>query len=267
MSAATTHRWRDHSLEARDDCDVAPAVIDAADSWLVADGSALALDLHRARFLDAVPGDLAADLAVDEFWDAAIAAIPRAGDWFPRVELRTQFGAPQLLFRLRPAPERTVSLVVATHTGRDPRRIPAVKGPDLEAMLRLRTEAQRVDADEAVLLTSEGWVAEGSTTCLAWWRGDALAVPASDIPRIDSVTLRCARAVAAATGVDVIEERAVPDDLDGAEVWALNALHGIRIVTRWVDGPEVAEQPGRLAAWRARLDALRRPLPEGPSER
>jgi hypothetical protein len=45
----------------------------------------------------------------------------------------------------------------------------------------------------------------------------------------------------------------------------LNALHGIRIVTAWVDGPATAEQPGRLATWRARLDALRKPLPEpGP---
>jgi len=64
---------------------------------------------------------------------------------------------------------------------------------------------------------------------------------------------------------DVRREVAPLADLDGAEVWALNALHGIRIVTRWVDGPGVAEQPGRLAAWRARLDALRRPLPVSPA--
>jgi hypothetical protein len=44
-------------------------------------------------------------------------------------------------------------------------------------------------------------------------------------------------------------------------VWALNALHGIRIVTGWVDGPATAELPGRLDVWRARLDALRKPLP------
>jgi len=53
-----------------------------------------------------------------------------------------------------------------------------------------------------------------------------------------------------------------PESLEGCEVWALNALHGIRIVTEWVDGPATAELPGRLDAWRARLDALRKPLPE-----
>jgi hypothetical protein len=52
-----------------------------------------------------------------------------------------------------------------------------------------------------------------------------------------------------------------PAELDGTELWALSALHGIRIVTSWVDGPQLAEQPGRLATWRTRLDALRKPLP------
>jgi len=55
-----------------------------------------------------------------------------------------------------------------------------------------------------------------------------------------------------------------PDELDGLEIWALNALQGIRIVTEWIDGPSTAEQPGRLALWRARLDRLRKPLPDLP---
>ena len=166
-----------------------------------------------------------------------------------------------MLFRLREAPERSRSVVLATHDGRDPRTAPRVKGPDLEAMVRLRTAVQSRGAQEAVILTPEGFVAEGSTTCLAWWRGDALAIPSDDIARIDSVTLRSVLALATALGVDILREDARPDDLDGCEVWALNALHGIRIVTQWIDGPAVAEEPGRLDAWRRRLDALRRPLP------
>lgn len=258
--AATTYLWREGVLTPRDDCDIVPASIEVADSWFVTDGRVLALDLHRSRFLAGVPRELDAD--AEAFWDAAIAAIPRAGEWFPRVELRTQTQRPQFLFRLREAPERTRSVVVATHTGRDPRTSPRVKGPDLEDMVRLRTQVQARGAQEAVILTPEGFIAEGTTTCLAWWRGDALAIPADDIARIDSVTLRSVLALATAMGVDILREEARPDDLDGCEVWALNALHGIRIVTRWVDGPAVAEEPGRLDAWRRRLDALRRPLPE-----
>jgi len=269
MSAATTSRWQGGVLEARDDCDVAPAVILAADSWLVTGGTALAIALHRARYLDAV-AELAERrgrvaeveaLDVDAFWDAAIASIPRTGDWFPRVELRVQHDAAELLLRMRPSPARSRSLTLATFRGRDPRTEPWVKGPDLEAMTRLRTEAQQRGADEAVVLSPDGFVADGSTTCLVWWLGDALCVPSVELPRIDSVTLRSVLALATATGVDVLHDGVTPEALEGCEVWALNALHGIRIVTAWIDGPATAELPGRLDRWRARLDALRAPLP------
>ena len=275
MSAATTYRWQGGMLEARDDCDIAPAVILAADSWLVTEGAVLAIGLHRARFVDAV-SELAERqgrsvevdaLDLDSFWDAAISSIPRSGDWFPRVELRVQHDAAELLLRMRPSPARARSLRLATYRGRDPRTEPWIKGPDLEAMTRLRTEAQQHGADEAVLLDTGGGhhtgvVAEGSTTCLAWWVGDALCVPSIELPRIDSVTLRTVLALATATGVDVLHEKVAPEALHGHEVWALNALHGIRTVTEWVDGPTMAELPGRLDAWRARLDALRKPLPD-----
>jgi branched-subunit amino acid aminotransferase/4-amino-4-deoxychorismate lyase len=277
MSEATTFRWQAGGLLERDDCDLAPAAVLAADSWFVSDGRALALGLHRTRFMDAVAEmaerrDLRAEVEAldpEALWDAAIAGIPRTGDWFPRVELRVQHEAAELLFRLRPAPVRHRSLVLATADLPDPRAEPWIKGPDLETMMRLRTDAQGRGADEAVVLGAEpdgtgAFVAEGSTTCLAWWVGDALCVPSIELARIDSVTLRSVLALATATGVDVLHDSVEPAQLEGLEVWALNALHGIRIVTGWIDGPETAEQPGRLDAWRARLDALRKPLPEQP---
>jgi branched-subunit amino acid aminotransferase/4-amino-4-deoxychorismate lyase len=197
----------------------------------------------------------------DAFWNAALALIPRTGAWFPRVELRTQLLRPQLLFRLREAPELKRSVALLTHAGRDPRTAPRFKGPDLEAMTRLRTLAQKHGADEAVILSPDGFVADGSTTCLVWWRGESLCVPASEIERIDSVTVKTLITLATALGVDVLYETVTPADLAGLEVWALNAVHGIRIVTSWIDGPATAEQPGRVGDWQARLDALRKPLP------
>jgi branched-subunit amino acid aminotransferase/4-amino-4-deoxychorismate lyase len=266
MSASTVSLWREGALEVRTDCDVVPASIEAADSWLVSDGTVLGLELHRTRFMTSIPRGRYRQLDPGAFWDASLAAIPRVGDWFPRVELRLQALAPQLLLRMREAPERRRSIVLATHAGRDPRKAPRFKGPDLEAMTRLRTIAQKAGADEAVLLSPQGFVADGSTTSLAWWRGDALCVPADDIDRVDGVTVRSIVTLATALGIDVLHESVGPEELDGLEVWALNALHGIRIVTSWVDGPATAEEPGRLAAWRARLDALRKPLPGSGSE-
>lgn len=262
--AAATSLWRSGTLEPRDDCDVAPATLELADSWLVTDGETRGLELHRERFLGSIPRERATALDADAFWDAAVAAIPRSGSWFPRVELREQHAAPQLLFRLRPAPELHRSIVLAPHRGRDPRTAPTVKGPDLAAMVRLRTEAQAHGADEAVLLDPDGHLVEGATTSIVWWEGGTLCVVDRSVPRIPSTTERTIVALATALGIPVDERLVRPAELDGCEVWAVNALHGIRIVTAWHSGPATAEEPDRLARWRLRLDTLRRPLPDRP---
>ena len=258
MSVESIFRWHDGALAALEYCDMTQSRIVAADSWLVTGGKALALGLHRERFLSSAPG-------AEEFWDAAVAAIPREGDWFPRVELHEPA---RLVFRLRSAPERTRSAVLATWTGADPRTEPTVKGPDLSAMLRIRTAVQADGADEAVILTDDGYVVEGAYSALLWWRGEILCGPPDTFDRVDSVTARSVLTLARALGVDTHEEAVTPAELDGTELWALSALHGIRIVTRWVDGPGLAEKPGRLGQWRARLDALRRDIPrDSPSPR
>jgi branched-subunit amino acid aminotransferase/4-amino-4-deoxychorismate lyase len=279
MSVTEIHRWHDGVLQPLDYCDMSRTVVAAADSWLVSDGAALALDLHRQRFLDAVAivaetQRPATDPRVEapRFWDAAIDLIPREGDWFPRVELHrvtngVESDGMRFVLRLRSAPERSRSVVLATLDGPDPRTSPTIKGPDTDALLAARTSVQSRGAGEAVILSTTvdgygGYVVEGAYSALLWWRGTALCAPSPELERVDSVTARSVIALATALGIDVLYESVTPSDLDGLELWALSALHGIRIVTGWVDGPGVAEQPGRLATWRARLDRLRRPLPE-----
>lgn len=260
MSVATIHRWHDGALEPLEYCDMTLTSVEAADSWLVSDGKTLALDLHRQRFMTSIPRGRYRQTDPAAFWDAAIAVIPDTGDWFPRVELHARLGAPRLVFRLRSAPERRRSAVLATWRDTDPRQVPTVKGPDLARLSRVRTSVQSEGADEAVLLTEDGYVVEGAYSALLWWRGEILCGPPASFERIDSVTARSVLTLAAALGHDVHEEAVTPAELDGTELWVLSALHGIRIATAWVDGPALAEQPGRLAAWRARLDRLRRPI-------
>jgi branched-subunit amino acid aminotransferase/4-amino-4-deoxychorismate lyase len=258
MSVNSIYRWQSAQLHPLEYCDMTATELLVADSWFVTDGRALALGLHKQRFLAGVPLD--DHETAEEFWDAAIAAIPADGDWFPRVELQARAGGLSFVFRLRSAPERTTSVILATLDGPDPRTQPKLKGPDLDAMVRVRTESHARGAGETVILSPQGFIVEGAYSSLLWWRGDALCVPDLDLERVDSVTARSILALATALGIDVLYEEAQPDDVDGMELWSVNALHGIRIVTKWIDGPQLAEQPGRLAAWRARLDRLRAPI-------
>jgi branched-subunit amino acid aminotransferase/4-amino-4-deoxychorismate lyase len=261
MSSASIFRWRDGALEELDYCDMADTRVLAADSWFVGDGRVRGLDLHRSRFLSAIPATMRADLAAEAFCDAAVAELPRSGDWFPRVELQLRLQTPLLVFRLRVAPQRTRSLRVATYEGPDPRSRPRVKGPDLERLAAVRTSVQPLGAEEAVLLSPERFVIEGAYSALAWWRGDELVFPDPALERVDSVTARSLHVLATALGVRVNTAFAHPEELEGREVWALSALHGARIVTEWIGGPSLAEEGGRLEAWRRRLDAIARPLP------
>jgi branched-subunit amino acid aminotransferase/4-amino-4-deoxychorismate lyase len=259
MSVESIYRWHDGKLLPLEYCDMADTVIEVADSWLVTDGTTLALGLHRARFLGSMETDARGTTGADMFWDAAIALIPRRGDWFPRVELQNRSGARLLVFRLRSAPERTNNVAVTTWREADPRTTPLIKGPDLAAMTRVRTTIQPLGASEAVLLEN-GYVVEGAFSGLLWWRGDILCGPPAEFDRVDSVTVRSVLALATALGVETYGEPVTPAELEGTELWSLNALHGIRIVTKWIDGVALAQKPGRLAAWRARLDALRKPI-------
>lgn len=240
----------------------ATGVVQVSDSWLLDDGSTLALDVHRERFLGSV--EATAPGRRDEaeaFWSAALSELPLEGQWFPRLDLFTPESSEAALFRLtiRPSPPRSSSLQLTT-ASHDPRLIPLVKGPDLGRLDTLRVEARAAGADEAVILSSGGLIVEGNYTSLVWWRGDALCVVDDDRSRLPGVTERSLVTLATALGVEILRDETDPAGLDGLEVWALNSLHGARIARRWIDGPSLAEEPGRLRLWRSRLEALRRPI-------
>lgn len=258
MSASAPLRWRARALVPDDACDLAEPTLLAADSWLVVDGAVLDLDAHLARFGDtAIP--VVGTTEFDAFWAAASAALPATGVWFPRVELELVRDAPRLSLRVREAPPRRTTAVLATWRGADPRTAPTVKGPDLSALQRLRTTVQPLGADEAVLLAGDGSVVEGAYSALLWWRGGVLHQPSPTLARIPSVTAAAIVRLADELGVPVRAEAVPPAELDGAEVWVCSALHGIRMATGWVDGPSLRQDPARRERW-ARLLADRRAL-------
>lgn len=239
----------------------------AMDSWRLADGGVVRLDLHEARFATAcarlraaAPADatdatgarvpLPDAVRVAAFLAAVRERLPRDGEWFPRVEV-TASGALQL--RLRPCPPLRTSMTLWATSG-VPQRDPHTKGADLAALTAARERSVAAGADDALLLDGDGLVLEGATTSLLWWRGDQLCAVASPAV-LCSVTRRAlARLAGGLTTLD-----ATLGDLAGVEVWAVNALHGVRGVTAIVGGPPVAP-PERAADWRDRYEGLRRPV-------
>jgi len=66
--------------------------------------------------------------------------------------------------------------------------------------------------------------------------------------------------IAAEQGFGVAQEWATPAELAGSTVWALNSLHGIREVTSWIDGPQLASDLPLLAQWREQYTSRATPL-------
>lgn len=270
--AARTFHWRGGELVPAIISDGEAIRILAADSWLTVDGNTRGLELHRQRFIAAVEAQLGVDAPpareLAAFWHAVATMLPTEGRVFPRIELvaatgtgsdsDSDSGFPQLRALMRPAPPTRPSITLMTHAGDDPRTHPDIKGPDLDAMLDLRRTAEAAGADEAVLLV-DGQIVEGATTALLWWNSDTLVTVPEWMPRVSSVTELSIRALATAFGTEIVEYLARPEELDHKEIWAVNALHGIRLVTGWTGGPVPAAEPGRHDRWRRSLDALRRP--------
>jgi branched-subunit amino acid aminotransferase/4-amino-4-deoxychorismate lyase len=233
----------------------------AADSWLVDGGSVRAYDAHWARFGDAcrIHGVEAGELA--RFRAAATAAVPGAGRWFPRVEL-AEGG---LALRVRPAPPPAREARVLVAAPGDPRRWPRRKGPDLALLLRLREGARAAGADELLLCDETAALREGALSSLLWWEDGTLCTT-PDEHTLPGVTRALLLDVARRRGVAVRVRSPLPRELAGREVWLTSALHGIRVVSAWLEPAQAAGPPERAATWRAELNArASRPSPAASS--
>lgn len=244
-----------------------PGELRAADSWLVADGRVRAFDAHERRFGWAC-GELGgiSREQTREFMLAAMARVPSRGRWFPRAELIGVAGAARLQLRIRPAPAQGHSVRLWLWPSPDARANPVVKGPDLGWLASVRRAAVDAGADEAVLLSGRGHILEGSATSILWWSGDTLCAPPEAGRVLPSVTRDLLLDAADAAGVTVSLRDASPTELAGLEVWAVNALHGIRPVTAWIGTGITAGPSHRALRWQVYLDELSREVRPGPAE-
>lgn len=109
------------------------------------------------------------------------------------------------------------------HLRTSPYRIPA--GDPLAAakhgsrllQVLARADAEAHGADEALLLNSDGCVAEAASGNLFWLRGEALHLPATDSGALNGITAVALIEQAAARGMPVIPTRATRDAFAAAD--------------------------------------------------
>jgi len=97
-----------------------------------------------------------------------------------------------------------------------------------------RAEAEASGADDGVLLSAGGWVAETAIWGLYWWDDGRLAAPPMDFGILDSVARR---RLAELTG-EIAERRGNPGQVCGSGVFVANAVRGVVPVAS-VDGRAV----------------------------
>lgn len=224
------------------------------------------------------PQEQHANAEIERFLSDALAQIADFGEGFPRLELVREAPElePRLALRLRPLPElgETTALRSA-----GPLKLDFVtrKGPNID----LYAELNRELGAEALLVDAHGHVLEGTTTSLVWWPSEP------DGPEAYGSIVASNRRVRSVTEALLVEagggrlvgtkpnrrrigqpqpRNASPEQLAGHgrllrhEVWAVNALHGIRVV-KSIDGVALPAPNGARLRWfRDALDRTWQPV-------
>ena len=164
----------------------------------------------------------------------------------------------ELRVALRPLPplHDTINLRTAGHV---PVAHPELKGPNLEQYSAINRDL----GAEGVLLDRDGHVLEGTTTSLLWWQRETLhrAQTAGRLASItEALTIDVATAGSKHPAALAHPSSVTLSDLAAFEVWAVNALHGIRPVRRINGVPAVAPDAERLARVQAGLDLRWKPV-------
>ena len=191
---------------------------------------ARAFELHLDRFARSVREASGGTLMnIDGFLRGARARISEFGEGFPRLEYRGG-GDDGLHLELRELPQLGDSIEMRSmrlDTLTPPLEHPERKGPNIGLLGALKRQL----GAEALLIDDAGNITEGATTSVVWWRGAVLHTVASTA-RVTSVTESLVTSIAGRMNMTHLPSNVSAEQLAGCEVWALNALHGIRPVIR-----------------------------------
>ncbi len=252
------YRFQNNKFSPFEENPATEVLLRVADSLLIEDGRVRSLGEHLKRFetwVLAEDSSMASQLP--KFFEAVIKLLPRKGRWFPRLEYHGEVEAPDRLFlRLRQAPEKIQTVSLWTYPEPDPRINPTVKGPDLSLCQQLRRHANMNGADEAVILSTDGYVSEGALSSLVWWRQDTLCSSNEETSWLESITRKEVFSIAEQMGLETRLEKVKPEELADLEIWALSSLNGIMPVRSWIGVSSSFPSPNHLESFNRRLKLL-----------
>jgi 4-amino-4-deoxychorismate lyase len=121
------------------------------------------------------------------------------------------------------------------------------KTTEREVFTRAAEAARKAGADDALLLSGAGEVAEASIWCVFWWEGERVVAPALEIGILPGVSRMRIEEL-----LGPLDSRRVPrEELAGRSLFLANAVRGIVEVAA-LDGVVVPPDP-RTGALRARF--------------
>jgi len=174
------------------------------------------------------PGKLTPDTEVDPTVVVIVSELPRGGQgsqpvWSGPATLQT--------VKTKRVPDESIPARAKTHNY-------------LNGILA-RLELRVTDADEALMVDTDGHVTEGATSNLFFVRDNALRTPSLDGPILPGITRRVVLELAAEEGIPVEEGTYSPEEIRSAdEVFLTNSTWELRPVET-VDGLSVGDEDGR----------------------
>ncbi|PYP56358.1 MAG: hypothetical protein DMD44_12720 [Gemmatimonadetes bacterium] len=147
---------------------------------------------------------------------ALVTPFSATGDAVLRLEVRD--GRASVTVRA-PPPVETPAVIAASQAHRPYRH----KTTERDCFVDAAGEANRAEADDALLLTHDGCVAEGTVWSVFWWDGDLLRTPTLDLGILPGIGR--ARVLELAARVD--QGRYARHALAGKSLFLTNAVRGV----------------------------------------
>jgi branched-chain amino acid aminotransferase len=124
--------------------------------------------------------------------------------------------------RFNPAPRRLYASgfnAILARTRRNPRSAldPRIKSANFLNSILAKREAEAAGAEEAILLSMDGWLTEGSISNLFFYRNGTLYTPSSQAGILEGITRRVVLELADQAGIRTVEGRFRPGELLRAE--------------------------------------------------